>query len=207
MDVWFDSGSSHEAVLVGRPDHRRPADVYLEGSNQYRGWFNSSLSTAVAVTGKAPYKTIVSHGFVLDGEGRKMSKSLGNVIVPSKVLKQLGADILRLWVSSVDYQADVRISQDILKQVSEAYRKIRNTFRFMLGNLNGFDPKTDAQPENELEEADRFMLQQLQKLVAEVRVNYEKYEFAPVFNQIHNFCTVDLSSFYLDLAKDILYIE
>jgi len=207
MDVWFDSGSSHEAVLLQREDHHRPADVYLEGSDQYRGWFNSSLSTAVAITGEAPYKNIISHGFVLDGKGRKMSKSMGNVIVPDKVIKQLGADILRLWVASVDYQADVRSSQDILKQVSEAYRKIRNTFRFMLGNLNGFDPKTDAQPENELEEADRFMLQQLQKLVAEVRVNYEKYEFAPVFNQIHNFCTVDLSSFYLDLAKDILYIE
>jgi isoleucyl-tRNA synthetase len=207
MDVWFDSGSSHEAVLLHREDHHRPADIYLEGSDQYRGWFNSSLSTAVAVTGEAPYKNIISHGFVLDGKGRKMSKSMGNVIVPDKVIKQLGADILRLWVASVDYQADVRISQDILKQVSEAYRKIRNTFRFMLGNLNDFDPKTDALPESELEEADRFMLQHLQKLLADVRANYEKYEFSPIFHQIHNFCTVDLSSFYLDLAKDILYIE
>ena len=207
MDVWFDSGSSHEAVLAGRKDHRRPADVYLEGSDQYRGWFNSSLSTSVAVTGKAPYKNIISHGFVLDGNGRKMSKSLGNIMLPSKVQKQLGADILRLWVSSVDYQADVRISQDILKQTSEAYRKIRNTFRFMLANLADFDPATDRIPESELEEVDRYMLQRLQDVLADVRESYEKYEFSPIFHQIHNFCANDLSSFYMDFAKDILYIE
>jgi len=207
MDVWFDSGSSHQAVLLHREDHRRPADVYLEGSDQYRGWFNSSLSTAVAVTGKAPYENVISHGFVLDGQGHKMSKSLGNVIVPDKVIKQLGADILRLWVASVDYQADVRISNDILKQVSEAYRKIRNTFRFMLGNLADFNPETDRIPEQELEEVDRFMLQRLQQVLGDVRANYEKYEYSPIFHQIHNFCTVDLSSFYLDFAKDILYIE
>ncbi|RDW18483.1 isoleucine--tRNA ligase [Oceanobacillus arenosus] len=207
MDVWFDSGSSHQAVLLGREDHRRPADVYLEGSDQYRGWFNSSISTAVAVTGKAPYKNVISHGFVLDGNGRKMSKSLGNVILPSKVQKQLGSDILRLWVSSVDYQADVRISDDILKQVSESYRKIRNTFRFMLANLADFDPAKDRVPEQELEEVDRYMLHRLQQVVSDVRENYEKYEFSPIFHQIHNFCAVDLSSFYLDFAKDILYIE
>ncbi|AXI09012.1 isoleucine--tRNA ligase [Oceanobacillus zhaokaii] len=207
MDVWFDSGSSHQAVLLGREDHTRPADVYLEGSDQYRGWFNSSISTAVAVTGKAPYKNVISHGFVLDGNGRKMSKSLGNVILPSKVQKQLGADILRLWVSSVDYQADVRISDDILKQVSESYRKIRNTFRFMLANLADFDPVKDRVPEQELEEVDRYMLHRLQQVVSDVRENYEKYEFSPIFHQIHNFCAVDLSSFYLDFAKDILYIE
>ncbi len=207
MDVWFDSGSSHEAVLMEREDHRRPADIYLEGSDQYRGWFNSSLSTAVAVTGKAPYKTIISHGFVLDGEGRKMSKSLGNVMVPAKVQKQLGADILRLWVSSVDYQADVRISPDILKQISEAYRKIRNTFRFMLANLADFDPKKDSVPEAELEEVDKYMLHRLQKLLEDVRENYEEYEYSPIYHQVHNFCAVDLSSFYLDFAKDVLYIE
>ncbi|SEQ60621.1 Isoleucyl-tRNA synthetase [Virgibacillus subterraneus] len=207
MDVWFDSGSSHEAVLVGREDHRRPADVYLEGSDQYRGWFNSSLSTSVAVTGKAPYENIISHGFVLDGNGRKMSKSLGNVMVPSKVQKQLGADILRLWVSSVDYQADVRISQEILKQISEAYRKIRNTIRFMLANLSDFDPAKDAVPESEMEEVDRYMVHRLQNLVSNVRANYEKFEYSPIFSQIHNFCAVDLSSFYLDFAKDVLYIE
>ena len=135
MDVWFDSGSSHQAVLEEREDLQRPADLYLEGSDQYRGWFNSSLSTAVAVTGKAPYKGVLSHGFALDGEGRKMSKSIGNVVVPAKVMQQLGADILRLWVASVDYQADVRVSDAILKQVAEVYRKIRNTFRFLLRKL------------------------------------------------------------------------
>ncbi|MFD2044027.1 isoleucine--tRNA ligase [Ornithinibacillus salinisoli] len=207
MDVWFDSGSSHAGVLLERDDHRRPADIYLEGSDQYRGWFNSSLSTSVAVTGKAPYKNIISHGFVLDGNGRKMSKSLGNVIQPSKVLKQLGADILRLWVGSVDYQADVRISDDILKQTSEAYRKIRNTFRFMLANLADFNPETDRVPESEMQEVDRYMLHRLQQLLKDVRGSYEKYEFSPIFHRIHNFCADDLSSFYLDFAKDILYIE
>ncbi|MEN2766524.1 isoleucine--tRNA ligase [Ornithinibacillus xuwenensis] len=207
MDVWFDSGSSHAGVLLQREDHRRPADIYLEGSDQYRGWFNSSLSTSVAVTGKAPYKSIISHGFVLDGNGRKMSKSLGNVVLPSKVLKQLGADILRLWVSSVDYQADVRISDDILKQTSEAYRKIRNTFRFMLANLADFNPETDGVSESEMTEVDRYMLHRLQQLVKEVKESYEKYEFSPIFHRIHNFCADDLSSFYLDFAKDVLYIE
>ena len=207
MDVWFDSGSSHEAVLVGRPDHHRPADVYLEGSDQYRGWFNSSLSTAVAVTGKAPYKTIVSHGFVLDGKGRKMSKSLGNVMLPSKVQKQFGSDILRLWVSSVDYQADVRISHEILKQVSESYRKIRNTFRFMLANISDFNPETDSVPEEQMEEIDRYMLHRLQALIDDVHENYEQFEYSPIYHRIHNFIADDLSSFYLDFAKDILYIE
>ncbi|WP_152656462.1 isoleucine--tRNA ligase [Oceanobacillus sp. CFH 90083] len=207
MDVWFDSGSSHEGVLMNREDHKRPADLYLEGSDQYRGWFNSSLSTSVAVTGKAPYKNIVSHGFVLDGNGRKMSKSLGNVIVPSKVQKQLGSDILRLWVASVDYQADVRISDDILKQTSESYRKIRNTFRFLLANLADFDPNKDRVKDEDLQEVDRYMLYRLQQVLKNAREDYEHFEFAPVINQIHNFCAVDLSSFYLDFAKDILYIE
>ncbi len=207
MDVWFDSGSSHQAVLAGRPYLKRPADIYLEGSDQYRGWFNSSLSTAVAVTGKAPFETVISHGFVLDGNGRKMSKSLGNVMVPSKVQKQWGVDILRLWVSSVDYQADVRISQDILKQISEAYRKIRNTFRFMLANLADFNPATDRVPEREMEEVDHYMLHRLEKLVNNVRESYDNYEFSPIFHAVHNFCANDLSSFYLDFAKDVLYIE
>lgn len=207
MDVWFDSGSSHEGVLMNREDHKRPADVYLEGSDQYRGWFNSSLSTSVAVTGKAPYKNIISHGFVLDGNGRKMSKSLGNVIVPSKVQKQLGSDILRLWVASVDYQADVRISDDILKQTSESYRKIRNTFRFLLANLADFNPSKDRVKDEDLQEVDRYMLYRLQQVLKGARENYEHFEFAPVINQVHNFCSVDLSSFYLDFAKDILYIE
>ncbi|HLS61241.1 MAG TPA: isoleucine--tRNA ligase [Virgibacillus sp.] len=207
MDVWFDSGSSHEAVLEGREDHQRPADLYLEGTDQYRGWFNSSLTTSVATNGKAPYKNIISHGMVLDGNGRKMSKSVGNVMVPSKVLKQLGADILRFWVSSVDYQSDVRISDDILKQVSESYRKIRNTFRFMLGNLTDFDPAANRVAKEDLEEVDLYMFYRLQNLISDVRESYENYEFSEVYHAIHDFCAGDLSSFYLDFAKDVLYIE
>jgi isoleucyl-tRNA synthetase len=207
MDVWFDSGSSHQAVLLERDDLVRPADLYLEGSDQYRGWFNSSLSTAVAVTGKAPYKGVLSHGFALDGEGRKMSKSLGNVMVPEKVMKQLGADILRLWVASVDYQADVRVSDAILKQVAEVYRKIRNTFRFLLGNLSDFNPASDRVSYENLREVDQFMLVKLNKLIKNVRNAYENYEFAGIYHSINNFCTLDLSSFYLDFAKDVLYIE
>ncbi|MFC7061282.1 isoleucine--tRNA ligase [Halobacillus seohaensis] len=207
MDVWFDSGSTHQGVLHQREDLVRPADLYLEGSDQYRGWFNSSLSTAVAVTGKAPFKGILSHGFALDGNGRKMSKSLGNVMVPDKIMKQLGADIIRLWVSSSDYQSDVRISDDILKQVAEVYRKIRNTFRFVLGNLHDFDPKTDSVADQDLQEVDQYMLHRLNTLVSDVHKAYETYEFSTVYNKVHNFCTIDLSSFYLDFAKDILYIE
>ncbi|MBD7936796.1 isoleucine--tRNA ligase [Cytobacillus sp. Sa5YUA1] len=207
MDVWFDSGSSHQAVLLEREDLQRPADLYLEGSDQYRGWFNSSLSTGVAVTGKAPYKGILSHGFVLDGEGRKMSKSIGNVIVPSKVMNQLGADILRLWVASVDYQADVRVSDPILKQVAEVYRKIRNTFRFLLGNLADFDPAVHRVSYDELREVDQFMLVKLNNLIETSLQAYENYEFAGIYHAVNNFCTLDLSSFYLDFAKDVLYIE
>ncbi|MGF3102488.1 isoleucine--tRNA ligase [Rossellomorea sp. DUT-2] len=207
MDVWFDSGSSHQAVLEERDDLKRPADLYLEGSDQYRGWFNSSLTTSVAVTGKAPYKGVLSHGFALDGDGRKMSKSLGNVVVPEKVMKQLGADILRLWVASVDYQSDVRVSDPILKQVAEVYRKIRNTYRFLLGNLSDFDPSTDAVSFDQLREVDQFMLVKLNDLVKNVRNSYDKYEFASIYHAVNNFCTLDLSSFYLDFAKDVLYIE
>lgn len=169
MDVWFDSGSSHQAVLEERDDLVRPADLYLEGSDQYRGWFNSSLSTAVAVTGKAPYKGVLSHGFTLDKEGRKMSKSLGNTIDPTKVAKQLGAEILRLWVSSVNYQADHPVSDDILKQVAEVYRKIRNTFRFLHGNLFDFDPAVHAVPVEELREVDQYILIKLNKLIDKVK--------------------------------------
>lgn len=207
MDVWFDSGSSHQAVLEEREDLVRPADLYLEGSDQYRGWFNSSLSTGVAVTGKAPYKGVLSHGFALDGEGRKMSKSIGNVVVPGKVMNQLGADILRLWVASVDYQADVRVSDAILKQVAEVYRKIRNTFRFLLGNLADFNPSVDKVEFNDLREVDQFILVKLNNLIKNVRNSYENYEFAGIYHAINNFCTLDLSAFYLDFAKDVLYIE
>jgi isoleucyl-tRNA synthetase len=207
MDVWFDSGSSHQSVLHQRDELQRPADLYLEGSDQYRGWFNSSLTTGVAVTGKAPYKGVLSHGFVNDGEGRKMSKSIGNIVVPDKVIKQMGADILRLWVASVDYQADVRLSDAILKQVSEVYRKIRNTYRFLLGNLADFNPEKDAVPFEELREVDQFMLVKLNGLIKSVRTAYENYEFSNIYTSVNNFCTLDLSSFYLDFAKDVLYIE
>src|SRR5699024_8787599 len=183
------------------------ADVYLEGSDQYRGWFNSSLTTSVAISGKAPYKNVISHGMVLDGKGKKMSKSLGNIMLPSKVIKQYGADILRLWVSSVDYQGDVRISDEILRQVSESYRKIRNTFRFMLGNIADFDPAVDRVALEDLEEVDRYMYYRLQGQIDAVRASYEKFEFSSVYHDIHDFCAVELSSFYLDFAKDILYIE
>ncbi|GGH74609.1 isoleucyl-tRNA synthetase [Pullulanibacillus pueri] len=207
MDVWFDSGSSHQGVLELRENLQRPADLYLEGSDQYRGWFNSSLSTSVAVTGHAPYKGVLSHGFVLDGKGHKMSKSLGNVIDPMKVMKQLGADIIRLWVSSVDYTADARVSQDILKQVSEVYRKIRNTLRFLLGNLNGFDPKAHFVKPEDRTELDRYMTVKLNKLIDKVTQAYNDYQFLSVYNAIHNYCTIDLSAFYMDIAKDVLYTD
>ncbi len=207
MDVWFDSGSSHQAVLEERDDLVRPADLYLEGSDQYRGWFNSSLSTAVAVTGKAPYKGVLSHGFTLDANGRKMSKSLGNTIDPTKIAKQLGAEILRLWVSSVNYQADHPVSEDILKQVAEVYRKVRNTFRFLHGNLFDFNPSVNAVDVKDLREVDQYMLIKLNKLIDKVKKAYDEYEFAVVYHSIHNFCTIELSSFYLDFAKDVVYIE
>jgi isoleucyl-tRNA synthetase len=207
MDVWFDSGSSHQAVLEERADLARPCDLYLEGSDQYRGWFNSSLSTSVASTGKAPYKGVLSHGFVLDGEGRKMSKSIGNVVVPNDVMKQLGADILRLWVASADYQADVRVSDKILKQVSEVYRKIRNTFRFLLGNTSDFNPATDQVAFVDLPELDRYMLVKLNDVLAKSRNAFESYQFSNVYHIVNNFCTVELSSFYMDIAKDTLYID
>lgn len=207
MDVWFDSGSTHQGVLVERDDLVYPADLYLEGSDQYRGWFNSSLTTSVAINGHAPYKGLLSHGFTLDGEGRKMSKSIGNVIIPAKVMNQLGADILRLWVSSVDYTADVRVSDSNFKQVSEVYRKIRNTLRFLHGNTSDFNPTTDAVAFENLRTVDKFVYVKLQDLIKEVREAYENYEFATVYHAVNNFCTGELSSFYLDIAKDVVYIE
>ncbi|WP_413365370.1 isoleucine--tRNA ligase [Lysinibacillus sp. 3P01SB] len=206
MDVWFDSGSSHQGVLVER-GMKYPADLYLEGSDQYRGWFNSSLITSVAINGYAPYKGLLSHGFVLDGEGRKMSKSLGNVIVPQKVMDQYGADILRLWVASVDYTADVRISMDMLKQVSEVYRKIRNTLRFLHGNVADFNPATDRVAYEDLREMDQYMYMRMQDVLKTSRAAYDRYEFSTVYHAINNFVAVELSSFYLDIAKDVVYIE
>ncbi len=206
MDVWFDSGSSHQGVLVER-GMKYPADLYLEGSDQHRGWFNSSLITSVAINGFAPYKGLLTHGFVLDGEGRKMSKSLGNVIIPQKVMDQYGADILRLWVASVDYTADVRISMDMLKQVSEVYRKIRNTFRFLHGNIADFDPTKDRVAYAELREMDQYVYMRLQDVLKTVRTAYDRYDFAAVYHVVNNFVAVELSSFYLDIAKDVVYIE
>ena len=206
MDVWFDSGSSHQGVLVER-GMTYPADLYLEGSDQHRGWFNSSLITSVAINGYAPYKGLLTHGFVLDGDGRKMSKSLGNVIIPEKVMNQYGADILRLWVASVDYTGDVRISMDMLKQISEVYRKIRNTLRFLHGNVSDFNAKTDRVAYDDLREMDQYMYMRLQDVLKAVRNAYDRYEFASVYHIINNFVAVELSAFYLDVAKDVVYIE
>lgn len=205
MDVWFDSGSSHVAVLKQRPELHWPADLYLEGSDQHRGWFQSSLLTSVATEGIAPYKAVLTHGFVVDGEGRKMSKSIGNVIYPQDVIKKYGADILRLWVASADYKADIRISQDILKQLSEVYRKIRNTFRYLLGNLSDFKPETDCVAYDDLYEIDKWALLKLEEVRQKVTEAYNTYEFHLLYHNVHNFCAVDLSAFYLDILKDRLY--
>lgn len=205
MDVWFDSGSSHAAVLEQREELSWPADLYLEGSDQHRGWFQSSLLTSVATRGRAPYNAVLTHGFVVDGEGKKMSKSVGNVIFPQEIISKFGADILRLWVSSADYQADIRISNDILKQLSEVYRKIRNTFRYILGNLNNFDPNTDMVSYDQLEEFDKWALLRLAQVQEKVTAAFENYEFHVMYHTVHNYCTVDLSSIYLDVLKDRLY--
>ncbi|MFT8871428.1 MAG: isoleucine--tRNA ligase [Sporolactobacillus sp.] len=206
MDVWFDSGSSHQGVLTTRPELRRPADLYFEGSDQYRGWFNSSLSTAVAVTGHAPYKAVLSHGFAMDANGMKMSKSIGNVIDPMKVTQKYGADIVRLWVASVDYQADVRVSDGILAQIAEVYRKIRNTFRFMLGNLADFTPEDQVAP-GALPELERYMLVKLDALIETCKNGYEEYQFQDVYKAVQNFVATDLSAFYMDVIKDALYVQ
>ena len=207
MDVWFDSGSSHRGVLEQRPELSFPADLYLEGSDQYRGWFNSSITTSVATRNRSPYKMLLSHGFVMDGEGKKMSKSLGNVIVPEQIVKQKGADIARLWVSSVDYLADARISDEIIKQTADVYRKIRNTLRFMLGNVNDFNPETDAIAEADLLEVDRYILNRFREFTASTIKNYDNFDYLNIYQEVQNFINVELSNFYLDYGKDILYIE
>ena len=207
MDVWFDSGSSHAAVLKNRPELQWPADLYLEGADQYRGWFQSSLLTSVATQGTAPYKAVLTHGWVVDGKGRVMHKSLGNGIDPQDVIKQYGADVLRLWVASSDYHADIRISPDILKQLSEAYRKIRNTARYILGNISDFNPDTDMAEPSEFMSIDKWALAKLNNLIDKVKEAYDKYEFHIVYHAIHNFCVVDMSNFYLDVLKDRLYTE
>lgn len=206
MDVWFDSGSTWNGVLIEQ-NLPYPSDVYLEGSDQYRGWFNSSLICSVATTGKAPYKELVSHGFTLDGHGNKMSKSLGNVIVPHDMVRLHGSDILRLWVASTDYTEDVRISDDLIKQVKESYRKIRNTYKFMLGNLKDFDYNKDKVDYEDMPYYDKYMMNELNKFTENVLREYDGYNFQNVYKLVNNFVSFTLSNFYLDFTKDILYIE
>ena len=206
MDVWFDSGVSHRSVLVPR-NLPRPADLYLEGSDQHRGWFQSSLLTSIASTKDAPYKRILTHGFTMDGQGRKMSKSLGNTILPKDITEKYGADILRLWVSSVDYREDVRISENILQQMSDAYRRIRNTARFLMGNLNNFDYANDKIDYKDMFEIDKWAMHKLEELKEKTTEYYDKYEFYSLFQEITYFCSMEMSSFYLDIVKDRLYCE
>jgi isoleucyl-tRNA synthetase len=205
LDVWFDSGSSQEAVLAKRTDLRWPADLYLEGTDQYRGWFQSSLLVGVGIRGKAPYKGVLTHGFVVDEHGRKQSKSLGNVVSPQQVMKESGAEVLRLWVSMVDYRDEVRLGKEVLARTIEAYRKIRNTFRYLLSNLYDFDPATDRIARERMLAVDRYALSTYAKLAAGVRQAYDAYDFQSIFHAINAFVTVDLSAFYLDVSKDRLY--
>lgn len=210
MDVWFDSGVSHTAVMEQHKGLSWPADLYLEGADQYRGWFQSSLLTSVVYKGSAPYKAVCTHGWVVDGEGKTMHKSLGNGIAPNEITDVYGADILRLWVASSDYHSDIRISQPILKQLSEAYKKIRNTARFILGNLGngkGFNPDTDCVSDDKLTELDKWALMRLDSLIDKVNEGYNTFDFHIAFHAIHNFCVTDMSNFYLDIIKDRLYCE
>ena len=209
MDVWFDSGVSHTAVMEGEdfPSLTWPADLYLEGADQYRGWFQSSLLTSVVYKGSAPYKAVCTHGWVVDGEGKTMHKSLGNGIDPSEITEQYGADILRLWVASSDYHSDIRISKPILSQLSDAYKKIRNTARYILGNLGGFNPDTDMVSDSELTELDKWAIMKLDTLIDKVNEGYNAFDFHVAFHAIHNFCVIDMSNFYLDIIKDRLYCE
>jgi isoleucyl-tRNA synthetase len=205
LDVWVDSGCSHAAVLETRPDLRWPADLYLEGSDQHRGWFHSSLLEAVGTRGKPPYRTVLTHGFLVDGDGRKMSKSEGNYLTQEQLLPKYGAEVLRLWVAAEDYTEDIRLSDEILHRLADAYRRIRNTWRFLLGALADFDPDRDRVSYDQMEELDRWALLRLGELIARVRRGYEEYQFHVVFHATHNFCAVDLSALYLDIIKDRLY--
>ncbi|MBI2496149.1 MAG: isoleucine--tRNA ligase, partial [Candidatus Omnitrophica bacterium] len=207
LDVWFDSGVSHEAVLKTREGLRWPADLYLEGSDQHRGWFQVSLIPSVALHGQSPYRQVLTHGFVMDGAGRKMSKSLGNVIAPQDVMQRYGTDILRLWVASCDYREDVRISEEILVQVAESYRKIRNTFRYLLANLYDFNPQRDRRPVREFPDLDRWALHRTREVLKAVTDGYEAHQFHEVWRAIYQYCVLDLSAFYLDTLKDRLYTE
>lgn len=205
LDVWFDSGVSHECVLKVRPELKFPADIVLEGSDQHRGWFQSSILTSIAINEKEPFKAVLTHGFVVDAKGHKMSKSIGNVIAPEEVVKTLGADILRLWVASIDYRYEMTASNEILTRTSETYRRIRNTMRFMLANLNGFDPKLHLLPERELLALDQFMVDRVKHLQAEILDAYDTYQFHQVVQKLHHFCVSDLGGFYLDIIKDRQY--
>jgi isoleucyl-tRNA synthetase len=205
LDVWFDSGVSYAAVLEKRRDLGSPASLYLEGSDQHRGWFHSSLLTSVGTRGRAPYLSVLTHGFFVDGEGKKMSKSAGNVISSEEIIGQLGADVLRLWVAGEDYREDIKISNEILKRLADAYFRIRNTFRFLLGNLYDFDPEKDRVSYQELHEIDRWALHQIHKLIGRVREAYERFEFHIVYHSVQNFCAVEMSALYFDILKDRLY--
>ncbi len=207
MDVWFDSGSSHAGVLDVKEGLRFPADLYLEGNDQYRGWFQSSLLTSIAARGVAPYKSVITHGMIVDADGQKMSKSKGNGVSPQDIIEKFGADILRLWVVSADFKTDMRISQEILKQLSEVYRKIRNTARYILGNIHDFDPKKDAVAVEDMNELDAWAMMRLSQMTEKVLAAYESYDFHLIYHAIHNFCVVDMSNFYLDIIKDRLYVE
>jgi isoleucyl-tRNA synthetase len=207
LDVWFDSGVSWAAVCEARERLIYPASMYLEGSDQHRGWFHSALLTSVANRGRAPYREVLTHGFVVDGEGRKMSKSVGNVISPQDLIKQYGADILRLWVSAEDYRDDIRISDEILKRLTEAYRRVRNTCRFLLGNLEDFDPDNDPAPLSHMKEIDLYALDNLNNIIRRCEAAYARFEFHTVFHTLHNYCSQDLSALYLDILKDRLYCE
>ena len=205
LDVWFDSGSSHEAVLPFWPDLTWPADIYLEGSDQHRGWFQSSLLVGLGTRGRPPYRQVLTHGFFIDEDGRKMSKSLGNTIDPQEIIKQSGADVLRLWVASVDYREEMRISKEILSRVVEAYRKIRNTMRYLVANLYDFDPAADAVPVARMEEVDRYILGRYGDLARRIVAAYDAYDYPTIFQALNAFTTVDLSSLYNDISKDRLY--
>ena len=205
MDVWFDSGSTWSAVCRERPELNWPADLYMEGADQFRGWFQSSLLTSVATQGVAPYKGVLCHGWVVDEQGKQMHKSAGNGVEPSEIIRDYGADIVRLWVASSDYTVDVRAGKNIFKQLSEAYRKMRNTARFMLGNIGDFNPATDMVAEDQLFEIDRWALKSCNSLTANVRAAYDNYDFSRAYHAIYNFCVIDMSNFYMDVIKDRLY--
>jgi isoleucyl-tRNA synthetase len=205
LDVWFDSGVTHTTVLQHRDGLHAPADMYLEGSDQHRGWFQSSLLTGIAIEGAAPYRSVLTHGFTVDSDGRKMSKSLGNIIAPKSVMNDLGADILRLWVAATDYRGELAVSDEIFKRTADSYRRIRNTARFLLSNLNGFDPGDDAVAFDEMLSLDRWAVDRTAELQEEIISAYETYQFHQIYQKLHNFCANDLGGFYLDVIKDRQY--